>query len=283
MPRRPPSIAVVTGSSSGLGFVSCIALASEGYTVIASMRDLSRAEALIVRARSCGVAERIEVRACDVTKHEEVERLIAGVTRDFGRIDLLLNNAGFAMAGFAEDLTIEELRAQFETNFFGQVAMTKAALPVMRKQRSGKILMMSSSSGQLAIPVLGAYSSSKFALEGWSEALRIECAPLGIHVCLIEPSAHDSDIWTRNARVAQASERSMNAKRAQHFRQFVMTLPKEDPLAVAHVVVQIARERHPKLRYPVGKMAGAGPWIKMLLPWKRYESALIHRMGVGEV
>jgi short-subunit dehydrogenase len=108
------------------------------------------------------------------------------------------------MAGFAEDMTLAELRHQLETNFFGNVAMTKAVLPVMRKQRSGHIITVSSLDGVLAHPMLSAYSASKYALEGWSESLRIETHSLGIRVSLVEPGAYDTDIWERNVVIAKA-------------------------------------------------------------------------------
>ncbi|MEO8724622.1 MAG: SDR family NAD(P)-dependent oxidoreductase, partial [Acidobacteriaceae bacterium] len=219
MPQAQNSVAIVTGSSSGLGLLSAVALAQAGYTVAATMRDTLRSDRLMQAAAQAGVAERVALRQCDVTVPQQVDAMVSGVVREFGTIDLLLNNAGFAQAGFAEDLSLDELRSQFETNFFGQVSVTQAVLPVMRKQRSGKILMMSSASGLRAVPMLGAYAASKWALEGWSEALRMECLPLGIHVSLIEPGSHDSDIWTRSSRVAAATFKSPNAGRAKRFQE----------------------------------------------------------------
>jgi NAD(P)-dependent dehydrogenase (short-subunit alcohol dehydrogenase family) len=246
------------------------------------MRDVSRAGALTESATAAGVAERIVVRPCDVTSEEQVDALISGVARDYGKIDLVLNNAGFPMGGFAEDVTLRELREQFETNFFGQVMVTRAVLPVMRAQRSGKILMMSSASGIAAIPGLGAYSASKWALEGWSEALRMECLPLGIYVSLIEPGSHESDIWTRNSRIAAAAPTSPNANRSRRLRDFAQKTPKEDPAAVARTVVRIANDPAPRLRYPVGRMVGTRSWLKFLMPWKRYETMVLKYMGMDK-
>ena len=132
---------------------------------------------------------------------------------------MVVNNAGFAFAGFAEDLRLDELRQQFETNFFGQVAVTKAVLPLMRRQHSGHIIFVSSIGGQCAAPVISSYCASKFALEGWCESLRIETHSLGIRVVLVEPGSFATDIWTRNVRIGSyAMDRSApNHERAARF------------------------------------------------------------------
>ncbi len=135
----------------------------------------------------------------DVTEIATIPGFVEGVARDYGRIDALINNAGFAVAGFAEDIKLEELRTQFETNFFGPVAPTKAVLPTMRKQRSGHIIMISSIGGLTGAVTISSYSASKFALEGWTETLRLEVNALGIKVVLIEPGSFQTDIWTRGA------------------------------------------------------------------------------------
>jgi len=167
-------VAVITGSSSGIGLLTAIELARGGYRVVATMRDLGRRTRLEEAAERAGVSGQFDLRDLDVTETDSIPGVVEAVVRDHGRIDVLVNNAGFAMAGFAEDMCLAEIRQQFETNFFAHVAMTKAVLPVLRRQRSGHIIMVSSISGRVGQPVLSSYSSSKFALEGWSEALRIE-------------------------------------------------------------------------------------------------------------
>src|SRR5262249_28530686 len=160
-----------------------------GFRVIATMRDPSKSDRLCKLAEKAQVHAAIDVRPLDITEHADLPGIVADVARDHGRIDVLVNNAGYALAGFNEDILMDELRAQLETNFFGHVAMTKAVLPVMRKQRSGHVIMVSSIAGLVANPVTGSYSASKFALEGWSESLRIELHSLGIRVVLVEPGA----------------------------------------------------------------------------------------------
>src|SRR5580700_12194173 len=192
-------IAVVTGASSGFGLLTSIELAKAGFRVVATMRDLGRRERLEQAAAAAGVAAQLDIRALDVTDFDSLPGFVDAVVRDHGRLDVLMNNAGFAVAGFLEDIKLDELRRQFETNFFGAVAMTKAALPTMRRQHSGHIIMVSSIGGLLGSVSVSSYSASKHALDGWSESLRLKINSLGIKVVLIEPGAFQTEIWTRGA------------------------------------------------------------------------------------
>jgi len=185
-------IALVTGSSSGIGLLTTVELARAGFRVVASMRDPGRRQRLDGAGAAAGVTSRIDVRRLDITEFDRIPEFVAQLDRDCGRLDVLVNNAGFAVAGFAEDLLLEELRQQFETNFFGQVAVTRAVLPIMRRQRAGHIILVSSIGGRVSAPVIGAYDASKFALEGWSESLRIETRSLGVRVVLVEPGSFQS-------------------------------------------------------------------------------------------
>jgi NAD(P)-dependent dehydrogenase (short-subunit alcohol dehydrogenase family) len=270
-------IAVLTGTSSGIGLLCALQLARNDYQVIATMRDLARRQRLEDAARSAGVEGLISIQRLDITEFAAIPQSVADILKQHERIDVLVNNAGFAMSGFAEDLQIEEIRAQLETNFFGHVALTKAVLPAMRAQGAGHIIMISSVSGLVAQPVVSSYSASKFALEGWSEALRIETRSLGIRVVLVEPGAFKTDIWERNVRIgalALAPE-SPNRARAARFAQWVKTsVPKDDPQKVARLVARIAQNPNPRLRYRIGHDAHLQFWLKRLLPWKSYEKML---------
>src|SRR5579883_2855721 len=157
-------IAVITGTSSGFGLLTTVELARRGFRVVATMRDLARRTYLDQAATAAGVGQHIDIRQLDVT--------------EFDRIP-----------GLVEDIKLEEIRLQFETNFFGAVAMTKTVLPTMRQQRSGHIIMVSSVGGLHGSPIISSYSASKHALEGWTETLRLEVRHLGINVVLIEPGA----------------------------------------------------------------------------------------------
>jgi len=266
-------VAVITGSSSGIGLLTAIELARGGYRVVATMRDLSRRTRLDEAAERAGIAGQLDICRLDVTETDNIATLVEAVVRDHGRIDVLVNNAGFAMAGFVEDLRLAEIRQQFDTNFFGQVAMTKAVLPTMRRQRSGHIIMVSSISGRVGQPVLSSYSSSKFALEGWSEALRLETFSLGIRVVLVEPGAFGTDIWQRNAKIAEDvfSAASPNRERAERFAAMAKKLHKADAIVVARLIARIAADPNPKLRYRIGFDAHLQRWLRALLPWRAYE------------
>ncbi len=275
-------IAVVTGSSSGIGLLTAVELAKAGFTVVASMRDLSRRERLDQAAASAGVAGQLDVRQLDVTDSAAIPAFVEAVLHDCGRIDVLVNNAGFAMAGFAEDMKIEEIQRQFATNFFGQVAVTLAMLPIMRRQRSGHIIMVSSISGLHGMVSVSSYSASKHALEGWTESLRMEVNSLGINVVLVEPGSFETDIWTRGAVMGEnaTKETSPNYQRSLRMREAVQKIHKRDPIAVARLIVRIAQDPNPRLRYLIGPDAHIQLWMKRLLPWKWHEKLMAKALKI---
>ena len=268
-------VAVITGSSSGIGLLTAIEFAQHGYFVVATMRDPGRAAKLEEAAAKAGVRERLDIRRVDVTEFDSLPGVVEAIVRDHSRIDVLVNNAGFSVAGFSEDLSLADFRHQFETNFFGTVAMSKAVIPVMRRQKSGHIIQVASVAGHLGQPMLGAYCSSKFALEGWSESLRIETHSLGIRVVLVEPGAFETDIWTRNVMIGAGAldPNSPNKERSQRFAEFVKQSAKHrrDAGDVARLILTIAKNPNPRLRYMIGTDAKLQVWVKRLLPWKRYE------------
>ena len=272
----PDKIALITGCSNGFGLLTSVELAKAGYHVVATMRDLSRRAKLDQAIAAGGVADKVDVLAIDVTHFSEIAPFVDTLVRDYGRIDVLVNNAGFAMAGFAEDIKLEELRTQFETNFFGTVAMTKAVLPVMRKQRSGHIIQISSIGGLQGSITVSSYSASKHALEGWSESLRLEVNALGIKVVLVEPGAFDTGVWTVGARMGEEAKKntSPNFQRSLRMREVIQQIPKADPIVVARAIVTIAQDPNPKLRYVVGRDAKIQLAMKRILPWKMYEKMI---------
>lgn len=277
-------IALITGSSSGFGLLTSIELAKSGCHVVATMRDLGRRAGLDQAAAAAGVTDEIDIRALDVTRFRDIATVVDTVVRDYGRIDVLVNNAGFAVAGFAEDIKLEELRLQLETNFFGAVAMTKAVLPTMRKQRSGHIIQMSSIVGLQGSVTISSYAASKHALEGWSESLRLEVNALGIKVVLVEPGAFATGIWIEGARMGEDSTKSTspNFTRGLRMREVIQKIPKADPLTVARAVVAIAENPNPKLRYLVGRDAKIQLALKRLLPWKAYEKVIANFLKIDQ-
>ena len=176
---------LVTGASSGIGRVTCLHLVERGYTVIGTSRSLERLAGLFDDAEERGL--RVWGVEMDVNSDESVESVVPGLIGQFGSIHALVNNAGFGVWGPVESLSIEELKIQFEANFFGAARMIQAVLPGMLSRGSGRIVNISSVLGRIGTPFNGAYVSSKYALEGLSESLRTEVAPFGVKVCLIEP------------------------------------------------------------------------------------------------
>jgi NAD(P)-dependent dehydrogenase (short-subunit alcohol dehydrogenase family) len=268
-------VAVVTGSSSGIGLLTAVELALNGYRVVATMRNLENRGRVEDAAQKAGIRDRLDLRRLDITEFDSLAGAVDGIVHDFDRIDVLVNNAGFSSAGFGEDMQLHEIRDQFETNFFGNVAMTKAVLPVMRRQKSGHIIQVSSVTGRAAPPMIGGYSASKFALEGWSEALRIEVHSLGIRVVLVEPGSYDTDIWERNVKVAAGAldPNSPNRERSQRFVEFIRKNAKHrrDARDVAKLIVRVAKDPNPKLRYLIGSDAKVQVWLKRIMPWRSYE------------
>ena len=272
---------LITGASSGFGLLTSITLARRGWRVLATMRDLGRREHLETTAREAGVLDRIEFHSLDVTNSAQIAALAATLA---GRtLHAIINNAGFALPGFAEDTTDAELRRQLDTNFYGAASVTRAFLPQLRRQGFGHILMITSVSGRMAFPGLGSYAASKFALEGWTEALRYEMKPLGIQVVLIEPGSFDTDIWHRNARPAAGlrDPASPNAARAARWRDFIENkVHRAAPQIVVDTIARILDNPHPRLRYLIGKDAHLGLMMRRLLPSSLFERFIIKTSGM---
>jgi len=270
-------VAVVTGSSSGFGLLTVVELAKAGFFVVATMRQPERRSRLDEALAAAGgnLASNVEVKQLDVTDFDKIPSTIGDIARAHTRIDVLVNNAGFAVGGFAEDVALDELRLQMETNFFGQVAVTKAVLPTMRAQGSGHIIMVSSILGLISQPMVSSYCASKHALEGWAESLRIELRALGIKVVLVEPGAFKTDIWTRNVLVSRGATdgTSPNKDRSRKFVEGVKQSERRmaDPIEVARLIARIAQDPNPRLRYRAGRDAKIGYFLSGLMPWNVWE------------
>jgi NAD(P)-dependent dehydrogenase (short-subunit alcohol dehydrogenase family) len=178
-------VALVTGSSSGIGLETVLALARDGYETFASMRDVSKGAELEYAAKKENL--KIKIIELDVDKEESIISVIKKISTEHGRLDVLVNNAGYGQFGCTEDISLNDFRKQFETNFFSIVRIIQEVSPIMRKQKSGIIVNMSSVVGKIGLPGSSAYISTKFALEGFSECLRYELGQFGIKVMLIEP------------------------------------------------------------------------------------------------
>ena len=181
---------LITGTSSGIGLHTALAAASAGWTVVATMRDTTRAGALRAAADAAGVS--VDIRALDVTDAAQIDSVIAGIVADHGSLDAVVNNAGAGRVGTVELMSMEAIRDTMEVNFFGVVAVTKAAMPELRAS-GGRVLTISSVGGIVGQPFNDAYCAAKFAVEGFLEALQPVAATVGVGVCVIEPGAVGSE------------------------------------------------------------------------------------------
>ncbi|HEX4283952.1 MAG TPA: SDR family NAD(P)-dependent oxidoreductase [Terracidiphilus sp.] len=273
---------LITGASSGFGLLTSITLAKRGWRVLATMRDLGRRALLEEPARAAGVLDPIEIHALDVTNTAQIAALANEMGSRPDPLHAVINNAGFAVPGFADDVTDAELRQQFDTNFFGAAAVTRAFLSQLRRQGFGHIVMVSSISGRMGFAGVGSYAASKFALEGWTESLRYELMPLGLQVVLVEPGAFETDIWTRNAKIAEnlLKPESPNAARVPKWRAKVQDGKKADPQAVVDVIAAVLENPRPKLRYVVGTDAKMGLFLRSVLPWSLFERLILKNAGL---
>ncbi|WP_066190556.1 SDR family oxidoreductase [Gracilibacillus timonensis] len=272
------SVAMVTGASSGFGLLTVVELAKSGYLVIATMRDTRKQEPLLTLAEEQQVRERIQVWSLDVTKRTQIIEIAEKLTETYQRLDVLVNNAGVSIGGFNEEIREEDWRLSMETNFFGVVFLTQAILPLMRQQQSGKIINMSSVGERIAFPGYGPYSSSKFALEGFSESLRLELANYGVDVILIEPGAYQTDIWTKG--FTHIENTSPTDSPYQHPMKQVLSVGKlltkqaGQPIDVAKKIVNISAKRKPRLRYAMGRGSMLAVILTGLLPWRWLEALI---------
>ena len=277
MPTTPSPIhtILITGASAGIGKVTCLLLAERGYRVIGTSRSLERLAALFDEAEERGL--KVYGVELDMNSDESVDSVMPALLSQFGSINALVNNAGFGMWGPVESLSIDELKTQFEANFFGAVRMIDAVLPGMIECGGGKIVNISSVLGRLGTPFNGAYVASKFALEGISESLRTEIAPLGVYVSVVEPGLFDTDFDKNQIRAARADDPSMAyapymRRYSERHSQFDHLAA--DPIRVARVVEKIVRSRSPGFRYPVGVDARAGIAGARLLPERLFHAIL---------
>ena len=269
-------VVLITGCRSGFGRLMAIEAGKKGHVVYAGLRDLDTAETLVAGSQGLYVRP-VQL---DVTSSADRKAVIAGIIAEHGRIEGLVNNAGVALGGFLEQVDEDELRRVFEVNVFGLWALTNEVLPHMRSQKAGKIVNISSGSGFMAFPGLGAYASSKFALEGMTEAWRHELSLFGIDIYLIQPGAYATDIWGRNRRLCrrsyEAGEYLVWVNRMDSaFRDMVSKAAKE-PDEVAVRTVQLLERGRMSFRHPMGPGTLRRRILKGIVPF-RWVELLIRR------
>lgn len=248
------SVVLITGASSGVGQSTARLLAQKGYRVFGTSRSPSRSESAF------------EMVPLDVRSDGSVASCVKSVLEKAGRIDVLINNAGYELSGALEETSLDEAKAQFDTNFFGVVRMVNAVLTSMRERKQGRIITVGSFSGVSAIPFMGMYSASKAALQGYSEALRMEVAPFNIHVSLAEPGFLKTPMMDKR-QVAAAPRPAYDVWRQRAFnafRSFEQKAP--GPELVADALLDIISSASPRLRYLVGSQAKSTSRLITLLP-----------------
>ena len=262
-----PQTVLITGASSGIGKVTAIYLAQHGYHVVATSREVSRLDSLLVLAQRESLP--ISAYKLDVNSPASVGEVVPRILDELGRLDGLVNNAGYGLWGCLEDLGVEEVKTQFETNLFGVLRMTQAVLPHMRYRGSGTIINVGSVAGWIGTPAGGAYAASKFALEGLSRVWRTEVAQFGVRVVLIEPG-----LFRTNFRQNQAiGERALDPHSpyysyAQRIRRNSSKNQRwaGDPVKVARLIHRILRGKRTRPSYAVGTDAKLGILARRLLP-----------------
>ena len=274
---------LITGATDGLGKALALLLAQRGYRVFAAGRSPQKLAELDVIARE----RRLPLHSIplDVCSDDSVQRAVSDVLAKAGAIDVLVNNAGVNYTAAVEDLTMDAWRAQFETNFFGVLRVTRAILPHMRERRSGRILMMSSLSGLVTPPTQGAYSSSKHALEGLSNALRMELYPFGIDVVLIEPGYIITGIQKAATDLSTPYMKNGGPYASLYARFFTSAndtraKSKTTPEDCARIMLHAIETRQPKPRYGVTSLAPFVKWSKRLLTDSAMDAMLRRRYGI---
>ena len=248
-------VAIVTGSSSGIGYATSLLLARNRFHTYATMRNIEKSADIQEIANK----ERLplQVIQLDVNDDASIRNSIKRIERENERIDVLINNAGYGLVGAFEDLSVEEIKSQFETNFFGVIRLTQQVLPIMRKQKSGTIVNVSSGAGRIGFPGMSAYVSSKFALEGLSESMSYELEPFGIKVIIIEPGV----IRTNFKKNSVMSKKSLDNSSISPYSTIIQKIDSSissiiehatPPEEVAKAILHAITSNNPELRYLVG-------------------------------
>jgi NAD(P)-dependent dehydrogenase (short-subunit alcohol dehydrogenase family) len=289
------SVVLITGTSSGFGLLMAARLAASDHMIYATMRSLGKQDDLLAEVGRRG--GEVAILQLDVRDDASIKRCIAHIAAKEGRLDILINNAGYGIGGFFEDLSEDEIREQMETNFYGTLKVTRQALPLMRKTRADsgkrgavKIINISSVGGRTGTPGMGAYNASKYALEGHSESLFHELRPFGISVVVIEPGTFRTKIFTENLKLARRAEDASSpyshyGHRLKQILQQRITQGRgwgmgeaED---VAKLVERTIAARNPRFRYVIGTVARFRLALQWLLPFRWY-AALVQRVALGK-
>jgi short-subunit dehydrogenase len=265
-------VALVTGASSGIGFATAMALYREGFIVYAAARRLDKMK----RLKDIGM----EIISLDVTDDMSMQNCVNEILTKEGRIDVLVNNAGYGSFGAVEDVEMAEARNQIEVNLFGLARMTQLVLPTMRAQKSGKIVNISSMGGKIWTPFGAWYHATKFAVEGFSDCLRLELKPFGIKVIVIEPGGIATD-WGEIAAEHLAKSSSKGAystlatKTSESMKKLYAGKSLTKPEVIGKCIAKAVQKRNPKTRYLLGYGAKPSVFLKHLVGDKIYDKLIV--------
>lgn len=272
--NKQSQVVLVTGASSGIGYQTAEMLLDQGYRVYGAARRVERMDPLKAKGL-------VPVRV-DMTDEESIQQLATTVIKDAGRIDVLVNDAGYGSYGAIENVPLKEARRQFEVNIFGLARLVQLVLPTMRKQHSGKIVNLSSMGGRVTTYMGAWYHATKYALESFSDALRMEVAAFGIDVVLIEPGAIKTN-WgliaaqhLKDASKGTVYESAADVAAAQMHRLYTSNRPSK-PTLIAETIVKAVNSRHPRARYLIGYGAKPSVFLHTILP-TRWFDAIIKRL-----
>ncbi|MGW3598481.1 oxidoreductase [Streptomyces sp. NPDC005167] len=269
----PAKTALVTGASSGIGEATALKLQELGYTVYGAARRTDRLQKLAERG--------IRPLAMDVTDDESMRAGVERITAETGRIDVLVNNAGYGSYGAIEDVPLDEARYQFEVNVFGALRLSQLVLPHMRAQRSGTVVNVTSMGGKVYTPLGGWYHGTKFALEALSDCLRLEAKPFGIYVVVIEPGGIATE-WGAIAadKLEKSSSSGPYAAQATAVASSLRAKRNSPPTVIADAIAKAVTARRPKTRYATG--FGARPLIALrrILPDRAFDAVISRAVGM---
>ncbi len=279
--RLPRGIAWVTGASSGIGWSTCGVLAKRGWIVAASARNATKLK------RLAATHPQIHAYPMDAADAVQRKQTYEAIRKDHGPVDALVNNAGYGIRGTIEDVNLDDLRTLYDVNVFAPISLAKYVLPDMRDRRQGRIIMVSSVVGRVSFPINGAYSSSKFALEALSDALRIEVKPWNIHVSLVEPGPIATNFGTNARDLSLNRLKNPASPYSKNYKQFLSTGYYKHrhfwgPSACAEAIRHAAESDKPKTRYPVHPLAEWVPRLAMVLPTRIMDHLLGKKFGFHE-
>lgn len=267
-------VIIVTGASSGMGKDGALRLLQEGYVVYGAARSVDKMQDIVAAGG--------HALALDVTSEAAIKDAVARVVAEQGRIDVLWNNAGYSVAGAVENVAMDDARRQFEVNLFGVAEVTRAVLPQMRAQRSGTIINTTSVGGKVFTPLNAWYHASKFALEGWSDCLRLELAPFNIDVVVLEPGGIKTEFG--NVMYRPMLDRSKGSAYEAFTQRIVKSYETyygpgnrslSPPSVIGEAVVRIVASGKPRTRYAVGYMAKTALWMRALLSDRLFERLIM--------